>query len=297
MFSVPSTNSDMQEDEDVQQVFSSGLPKNPILGKRKDTKPMDNYFAPRITPRAQPSLKSVFQSKEKVRQADMAIARWMYDNCIPFNAVNSMYYQRMIDAVATSGPGYKDTRHRSLINFLVYCPRGMVFVKSVDASKIVKSTRNLFKLFDEVVTWVGPKNIVHMVIDNAFNYVSAGKLLCEKYKTINWSPCAAHCLNLVLQDMGDMPHVDSLKKRASKVTVFIYNHMTLIAWLRNRPGWTNIVRSGATRFATTFLSFGSIHVHKHDLQASVTSKFFVDNILARELKTKEAVSIILDNSF
>ena len=30
--------------------------------------------------------------------------------------------------------GWTDTRHRSLINFLVYCPRGMVFVKSVNAS-------------------------------------------------------------------------------------------------------------------------------------------------------------------
>ena len=48
--------------------------------------------------------------------------------------------------------GWTDTRHTSLINFLVYCPRGMVFVKSIDASDIVKSTRNLFKLFDEVVT-------------------------------------------------------------------------------------------------------------------------------------------------
>ena len=103
----------------------------------------------------------------------------------------------------------------------------------------MKNTRNLFKLFDEVVTWVGPKNIVHMVTDNASNYVSVSKLLCEKYKTISWSPCAAHCLNLVLQDMGDMPHVERLKKRASKVTVFIYNHVALIAWLRKRPGWTD----------------------------------------------------------
>lgn len=185
----------------------------------------------------------------------MAIARFLYDNCIPFNVVNSMYYQKMIDAVTAAGPGYKgpsyhavhvpllrnqkkevqllvesqrrhwaevgctlrangwtDTRHRSLINFLVYCPRGMVFVKSVDASDIMKSTRNLFKLFYKVVTWVGPKNIVHMVTNNASNYVSAGKLLCEKYKTISWSPCATHCLNLVLQDMGDMPYVERLKK-------------------------------------------------------------------------------------
>ncbi|KAK9984383.1 hypothetical protein SO802_033908 [Lithocarpus litseifolius] len=203
MFSVPSTNSDIQEDEDVQEVFSSGLPKKPVLGKRKGTRPVDNYFASRTTPRAQPGLKSVFQSKENVRQADMAIARWMYDNCISFNAVNSVYYQRMIDAVAAVGPGYKspsyhavrvpllrdqkkevqllvdsqrrhwvDTRHSSLINFLVHCPKEMIFVKSVDALEIVKCTKNLFKLFDEVVTWVGPKNIVHMVTDNASNYVS-----------------------------------------------------------------------------------------------------------------------------
>ena len=32
MFSVPSTNSDMQEDEDVQEVFNSALPKKPVLG-------------------------------------------------------------------------------------------------------------------------------------------------------------------------------------------------------------------------------------------------------------------------
>ena len=97
--------------------------------------------------------------------------------------------------------------------------------------------------------------------------------------------------------MGDMPHVERLKKRASKVTVFIYNHMALIAWLRKRLGWTDIVHVAATRFTTTFLSFGSLHVHKYDLQALVTSKFFVDNRLTRESKAKEVVSIILDNSF
>ena len=94
-----------------------------------------------------------------------------------------------------------------------------------------------------------------------------------------------------------MPYVERLKKRASKVIVFICNHVALIAWLRKRLGWTYIVHVGVTRFATTFLSFGSLHVHKNDLQALVTSKFFVDNRLARESKAKEVVSIILDNPF
>ena len=84
-----------------------------------------------------------------------------------------------------------------------------------------------------------------------------------------------------------MPHVERLKKRASKVIFFIYNHVALIAWLRKRTGWTDIVRVGATRFATTFLSFGSLHMHKHDLQALVTSKFFVDNRLQESQRQKK----------
>ena len=39
-----------------------------------------------------------------MRQADIAIARWMYDTCIPFNAVNSVYYQWMIGAIVVAGP-------------------------------------------------------------------------------------------------------------------------------------------------------------------------------------------------
>ncbi|KAL6332605.1 hypothetical protein AAG906_009925 [Vitis piasezkii] len=184
------------------------------------------------------------------------------------------------------GDGWTDNRQRTLINFLVYCPEGISFVKSVDASDIVKDATNLFQLFDEVIEWVGPLNVVHMVTDNAANYVAAGRLISQKHKHINWSPCAAHCLNLIFKDIGKMDHVAELVRRASKVTIFVYNHVALLSWLRKREGWTEILRPGATRFATTFIALKSLHDHKHDLQALVTSKFF-----------PSCVSIILDNRF
>ena len=77
--------------------------------------------------------------------------------------------------------GWTDQRQRTLINFLVYCPTGLTFVKSVDASDVVKDAKNLFNLFSEVIEWVGPDN-VHVVTDNAANYVAAGKLIHEKYE-------------------------------------------------------------------------------------------------------------------
>ena len=158
----------------------------------------------------------------------MAVARWMYDACILINAVTSSYYQPMLNAVASYGPGYRgpnyhalrvpllreakrevqlivdshrsywadtsctimvdgwtDTRHRTLINFLVYCPKGIVFIRSVDASDLVKDAINLSNLFDEIVNWVGPANIVHLVTDNAANYVAVGRILCGKYRNIS----------------------------------------------------------------------------------------------------------------
>ena len=49
------------------------------------------------------------------------------------------------------GDGWTDNRQKTLINFLVYCPQRILFVKSVDAYDIVKDSTNLFNLFDEII--------------------------------------------------------------------------------------------------------------------------------------------------
>ena len=136
-----------------------------------------------------------------------------------------------------------------------------------------------------------------MVSDNAANYVAAGRLISKKYKHINWSPCAAHCLNLIFKDICKLDHIAELARRASKVTIFVYNHVALLSWLRKREGWIEILRPGATRFATTFIALKSLHDHKHDLQALVTRKFFVDSRYSNDNKSRGVVSIILDHKF
>ncbi|KAL6334947.1 hypothetical protein AAG906_023752 [Vitis piasezkii] len=184
------------------------------------------------------------------------------------------------------GDGWTDNRQR-LINFLMYCSEGISFVKSVDASDIVKDATNLFL----------PLNVVHKVTDNVTNYVATERLISQKHKHINWSPCATHCLNLIFKDIGKMDNVTELVTRASKVTIFVYNHVALLSWLRKKNGWIEILRPSATRFAATFIALKSLHDHKHDLQALVTSKFFVDSRYSKDNKNKVAISIILDNIF
>ncbi|XP_028061787.1 uncharacterized protein LOC114265217 [Camellia sinensis] len=112
------------------------------------------------------------------------------------------------------GDGWTDGRQRNLINFLVYSPMGIAFVKSIDASNAVKDATLLSKLFLEVIEWVGVSNVVHMVTDNGANYKVAGGLVNATYKFINWSPCAAHCLNLILSEISKMNHVHELAIKA-----------------------------------------------------------------------------------
>ncbi|XP_031265987.1 uncharacterized protein LOC116124403 [Pistacia vera] len=191
--------------------------------------------------------------------------------------------------------GWTDNSHRSLINFMVYCPKGLCFVKLVDTLDVVKDVETLLKMFEEVALWIGPNSIVHFVIDNGSNYKAARRILSKKYPSITWSPCAAHSINLVLKCIIEIDHIVYLARRASEVTKFVYNHTFLIAWLRKRQ--KEIVHLGATRFATTFIAIRSLHEHKHDLQAMVTDKSFVDSRYAKSNKGKHVIGIILDNDF
>ncbi|XP_061953601.1 uncharacterized protein LOC133676049 [Populus nigra] len=272
-------------------------------GKQKKSATLGIYFMLRTTPGAQKSLQNCWQRKKTVEWCDLALAKWMIDACVSFNAVNSVYYQHAIDVVTAMGPGNKgpnlhaihgyylakaidevkiyvetyrdiwkkigctlmadgwtDQKRRNLINFLVYCPKGTVFLKTVDVSDVSKTARLLYQLFREVVLFVGVENIVHMVTDNATNYIVAGKLLIEEFPSIFWSPCAAHCINLILQDI-------------------------------------EILRPAPTHFATNFIALQSILAHKDELRAMVTSREWISSAYVKDSKGKKFVESVLDSLF
>jgi len=192
---------------------------------------------------------------------------------------------------------WQTINNKLLINFITFFSKRLTFVKFVEAYDIVKNVQTLCNLFVELVEFAGSNNVLHFVTNNADNYKIARRLLNDKYPFIFWSSCATHCLNLILSDIGKMDLVNDLASRASLVTKFVYNHAYLLAWLRKRPRWTEIVRPGPTRFATTFIALKSIHEHRHDLQALATSKTFLDSRYSKTQKANEAIGVILDNKF
>jgi hypothetical protein len=154
--------------------------------------------------------------------------------------------------------GWRDQKGRTLINFLVSSPRGTMFIKSVDTSDMVKDAKNLFILLDEVVEKVGEENVVQIITDNASNYIAAGKLLMEKRRHLFWSPCTAHCIDLILEKIGKMKGIEGLIEKARKATKFIYNHGWVLNLMRHHTNGKEILRPVVTRFATNFILIESL---------------------------------------
>ncbi|RVX19940.1 hypothetical protein CK203_004465 [Vitis vinifera] len=76
----------------------------------------------------------------------------------------------------------------------------------------------MFKHLDEVVEEIGEENVVQVITDNASNYVNVGMRLMEKMRRLWWTPCAARCIDLMLEDVGKLNvHANTLL-RARQVT-------------------------------------------------------------------------------
>ena len=82
----------------------------------------------------------------------------------------------------------------------------------------------MFELLDSLVEEIEEENIVQVVTDSVSAYVGAGRLLEEKRKHLFWSPCAAHCLDLILSDIGNIPIFFNTLGKARQITVYIHRH-------------------------------------------------------------------------
>ncbi|XP_057948281.1 uncharacterized protein LOC131143943 [Malania oleifera] len=170
--------------------------------------------------------------------------------------------------------GWTDGCSRVLINFLVNSPAGMWFLKSIDAYNSIKKNGDLlFKYMDEVVEEVGEENVVQVITYNAKNMINGGKKLMEKRQKLYWTPCAIHCLDLMLEDIAKLKIHASTILKAKQVVKFIYNHSYVIAKMRKHfTDNEELICPAVTRFATAFLTLQSIYKQKRSLQSMFSSE-------------------------
>ncbi|KAM3279931.1 hypothetical protein ACQJBY_046987 [Aegilops geniculata] len=162
--------------------------------------------------------------------------------------------------------GWTDGRTRHLVNFLVNSPAGTFFIDSVDISALVASKELLADLMEKRINDIGRGYVVQICTDNGANYKAAGRLLTERIPTLWWTPCAAHCLNLMLESICKIKQFSECITNGKRVSTFIYRHGKVLDEMRVKTDNRDLVRAGATRFATNFLNLQSLHKHRQALK-------------------------------
>ena len=130
---------------------------------------------------------------------------------------------------------------------------------------------------------------VHIVTDNAANYVVVDRLLEKEFPKLYLSSCAAHCINLMLQDFGKFEEVCEIVLHASKITKYIYNHCYALFLMRHHTGGRDILHPAPTQFATNFIALQIILAQKNALMAMVTSKDWIGSNYAKYSNAKKFV--------
>ena len=183
----------------------------------------------------------------------------------------------------------------SIFNFMVYSKGSTIFLKSVDASDKIKDNKYIYGLLKDVIKEVGETNVVQIVTDNGSAFVKAGKLLMKKYN-LYWTSCAAHCIDLMFEDIGKRANVSELITNARKITNFIYNHGWLLAKVRKVCGG-DIVRPGATRFATNYIALESLLKKRADLKKIFISDEWASHKLSRSTIGHEVEVLMFDHTY
>ncbi|KAH1221630.1 hypothetical protein GmHk_12G034999 [Glycine max] len=171
-------------------------------------------------------------------------------------------------------------KQRSIINFLVNCPTGTMFYKSIDASNFVKTGEKIFELLDSIVEEIEEEKVVQVITDNESNYV-----------------LVARCIDLMLEDIGKLPLIKKAIQRAISLVGFIYSHSSTLSLLRFFTNKRELVRHAITRIATSFLTLERLHKEKGNLRKMFASYDWTNNKLSKEAKGKEATKIVLVPTF
>ncbi|RDX88021.1 hypothetical protein CR513_30439, partial [Mucuna pruriens] len=167
--------------------------------------------------------------------------------------------------------GWIDRKNRTLINFLVNCSLGTMFVKCIDASEFMKTETNF-------VEDIGEKNVIQVMTYNGSNYVNFYK----PQEQLFWTPCDAYCLDLMLEDIGKIAKVKKIIQRSIKLVGYIYNHSMALNTMWKFTNKSRLVR---------------LHKQKANLRRIFTLDEWVEFRATKYPREKKATDIVLMPSF
>ena len=87
-------------------------------------------------------------------------------------------------------------------------------------------------------------------------------MLQKKWPNLYWTPCAAYCIDLILEDIGKLPNIKRTLERAISLNGYIYNRSGLPNMMMHFTGKRELLRPAKTQFVIAFITLSHLHEKK-----------------------------------
>ena len=115
--------------------------------------------------------------------------------------------------------------------------------------------------------------------------------------TIFWTSCAAHCIDLMLEDIGKLHWIHEVVEKAKSITKYMYNYTIVLNTMRKYTEGKEIVRPEVTRFATYFISLQSVAEQKINLKRMFLGPGWMTSKHSKALEGFEIVALVFNDGF
>ncbi|CAI7912158.1 unnamed protein product [Closterium sp. NIES-54] len=217
------------------------------------------------------------------RDAHEALALMFAALRIPEHHADHPLFINVVAAIAHAGVGYVPLRGGSSAGRACGSAArtstrgwldGAVFNDSTDCRMETKTGGYVASILRPVVEEVGPQNVVAFCTDGGSNLVACQELMVE-WPHFQHVPCAAHVMDLLMEDVGKMGWAKKVVDRGGEIISFVRNHHWTRGYLRNPafvgPTVLHALKPAGTRFGTQYIAVSHLCELRQSLAQMVVS--------------------------
>ncbi|KAF9676310.1 hypothetical protein SADUNF_Sadunf09G0125500 [Salix dunnii] len=193
-----------------------------------------------------------------------------------------------------------DGNDRCLVNFLVDCPDGLVYLCSADITDVAGDTAALQNLLEGVIEEAGQQNVVQVMTCSVTSWMfPVIKQIRRSHMHIFWAVSASDCLGLMLEKIAEVNDIRRVLDEATSLVRFVHNNEAVLEMFRDFTGSEreNLFKPAKMRPAIPFLILESILSCKDELKEMFNSSDWKSCFWSKKVEGKKAAGLVKNSSF
>ena len=173
--------------------------------------------------------------------------------------------------------GWKDIGSEHLLNGVFVSTDGPIYLRTTNVTGMVKDRYLMAQEITELIEIVGSENVYHVVTDNAA-VMKAAKVHVSQdpnYRHIIFSSCAAHALDLFIEDISKEVWTREIFILAKNLVTFIRGHEMCNSTYKNFSKGVNLIKFCETRFAANLIMGERLLNTKEAVQSTFLESSYV----------------------